>query len=75
MEDQLLNISSLYTMTNPLIWYQTISADEKDIFKPVLILVQVEIPKNETNAYQELAFSVAANNMSNIYTKMKSDIL
>ena len=75
MEDQLLRISSLYAMTNPLPWSQTISVDENYRFKPILILVQVELPKNESNAYQELTFSSAANNMFNFQTKMKSDIL
>ena len=52
LEDQLLKISSLYTMTNPLLWYQKISADENNSLKPIIILVQVKLPKNESTAYQ-----------------------
>ena len=45
LEDQLLKISSLYTMTNPLLWSQKISADENNSLKPIVILVQVKLPK------------------------------
>ena len=41
------------------------SADEKERFKPILIIVQAEIPKKYSTAYQESTFSVSANNMSN----------
>ena len=62
-------------MINPLPWFQKMSADEKERFKPMIILVQVDLPKNESNPYQESTFSVAANNMSNFQKKMKSDLL
>ena len=45
-EDRLLQISSLYSMTNPVLCFQKMSADEKERFKPILILVQIELPKN-----------------------------
>ena len=51
------------------------SADAKERFKPLLILVQIDLPKNELAAYQESIFSVASNNMSNFKTKMKYDLL
>ena len=51
------------------------NVDGKDCFKPIMILVQVELPKNELTAYQEETFSVASNNMSNFQTNMKSDLL
>ena len=51
------------------------SADERDHFKLIMILVQVELPKNESTAYQESNFLVAANNMSNFQKNMKSDLL
>ena len=69
-EYQLLEISSLYAMANPLLWSQKISADEKDSFNLILILVQVELPKNESNAYQESTFSVTAHILSNNTIKM-----
>ena len=75
MEDRLFQISSLYSMTNPLLWFQKMSAEEKERFKPILILVQIELPKNESTAYQESTFSVAANNMSNFQTNMRSELL
>ena len=75
LEDQLLKISSLYSMTNPLLWFQKMSADEKERFKPILILVQIELPKNESTAYQESTFWVPANNIFNFQTNIKSDIL
>ena len=75
LEDQLLQISSLYSTTNPLLWFQKMSADEKERFKPILILVQVELPKNKSTAYKESTSPVAANNMSNFQTNMKSDLL
>ena len=53
LEDRLLQISSLYSMTNPLLWLQKTNADEKENSKPILILVQVGIPKNNLTAYQE----------------------
>ena len=65
----------------PLINYQSvtlvpkISADEKESFKPIIILVQVELPKNESTAYQESTFSVPANTMSNFQTNMKYNLL
>ena len=75
LEDRLLQISSLYSMTKPLLWFQKTSADEKEHFKTILILVQIELPKNESTAYQESIFSVAANNMSNFQTNMRSGLL
>ena len=75
LEDWLLQISSLYSMTNPLLWFQKMSSDEKERFNPILILVQFKLPKNELAAYQESIFSVASNNMSNFQTKMKYDLL
>ena len=75
LEDQLLQISSLYSMTNPLLWFQKNNADEKEHFKRIIILVQFEIPKNKSTAYQESNFSVASNNMSNFHTKIKSKLL
>ena len=51
------------------------SADKKERFKPIMILVQVELPKNELTAYQESTFVVAANSMSNFQKNMKSDLL
>ena len=62
-------------MTNPLLWFQKISVDEKERFKPILILVQIDLPKNESTAYQESNFSVAANNMSNFQTNMRFKLL
>ena len=59
-------------MNNPLLWFQKMSADENERFKPILILMQVELPKNESTAYQESMFKVAANNMSNFQTNIKS---
>ena len=56
LKDRLLQISSLYSITNPLLWSQKMSADEKERFKPILILVQIELPKNELTAYQESTF-------------------
>ena len=75
LEDRLLQISILYPMTNPLLWFQKMSADKKERFKPILILVQIELPKNESTAYQESNFLVAANNMSNFQKNMKSKLL
>ena len=72
LDDQLLQIYSLYSMTNPFFWIQKTSADEKERFKPILILVHIEIPKNESTAYQELTFLVSTNNMSNFQTNMRS---
>ena len=46
------------------------SVDEKERFKPILILVQVELPKNELTAYQESTFLVAVNNMSKFQTNI-----
>ena len=74
LEDWLLKVSSLYSMTNTLLWFQKMSADEKERSKPILILVQAEIPKNDSTAYQESTFWVSANNMSNFQTNMKSDL-
>ena len=51
------------------------SAYEKERFKPILTLVQIELTKNESTAYQESTFSVAANNMSNFQTNMRSELL
>ena len=51
------------------------NVDGKDCFKPIMILVQVELPKNESNAYQESDFSISANNRYNFQTNMKSDLL
>ena len=65
LEDRLLQISSLYSMTNPLPWFQKMSADTMERFKPILIPVHIEFPKNESTAYQESTFSIVANNMSN----------
>ena len=62
-------------MTNPLLWFQKMSADEKERFKTILIIMQVELPKNELTAYQGSNFTVAANNMSNFQTNMKSNLL
>ena len=62
-------------MINPLLWFQKMSADEKERFKPILILVQIKLPKNESTAYQESTFLVAANNMSNFKTNMRSKLL
>ena len=50
-------------------------ADKKEHFKPILILVQVELPKNESAAYEESTFLAAANDMSNFQTNMKPDLL
>ena len=75
LEDRLLQISSLYSMTNPLLWFQKMSADEKEHFKPILILVQTELPKNVSTAYQQSTFLVAANNMSNFQTNMRYKLL
>ena len=58
LEDQLLQIYSLYSMTNTLIWFQKISAYEKERFKTIIVLVQIELPKNESTTYQESNFSV-----------------
>ena len=62
-------------MTSPLLWFQKIIADEKERFNPILILVQVELSKNELTTYQESNFSVAVNNMSNFQTNMKYELL
>ena len=62
-------------MNNSLLWFQKISANEKERFKPIMILVQIEIPKKESTTYQESNFLVAVNNMSNFQTKMKSNLL
>ena len=62
-------------MTNLLPWFQKIRADEKEHFSPILILVQVELPKNDSTTYQESTFSVAATNMSNFQPNIKSDLL
>ena len=62
-------------MTNPLLWFQKMSADENEHFKPILILVQIELPKNESTAYQESTLSVAVNKMSNFQTNMVSELL
>ena len=62
-------------MINPLLWFQKLSAEEKDRFKPIMIRVQVELPKHESTDDQESTFLVAANNMFNFQTKMKSDLL
>ena len=75
LEDRLLQISRLYSMTNPLLWFQKMSADEKERFKPILILMHIELPKNESTSYQELNFSVPANNMSNFQTNMRYKLL
>ena len=75
LEYWLLQISSLYSMTNLLLWFQKMSADEKGHFKPILILVQVKLPKNESTGYQESKFSVDAKNISNSQTSMKSYLL
>ena len=40
----LLQIDSLYTMTDPLLWFQKINADEKERLKPIPILVEVKLP-------------------------------
>ena len=40
-----------------------------------MILVQVKLPENESTAYQYSTFSVAAKNMSNFQTNIKSDLL
>ena len=52
-----------------------ISADKKERSKTIQIIVQVELLKNELTAYQGSTFSVAANNMSNFQTNMKSNLL
>ena len=70
-----MQISSLYSMTNLLLWFPKTSAEEKERFKPILILVHIELPKSESNAYQESDFLVAANNMSNFQTNMISELL
>ena len=75
LEDRLLQISSPYSMKYPLLWLQKMSADEKEHFKPIIILIQFELPKNESTAYQESTFLVAANNMSNFQTNMRSKLL
>ena len=75
LEGGLLQISSFYSMTNPLLWFQKMSADERESFKPIMILMQIELPKNESTAYQESIFLVAANNMSNFQTNMRSELL
>ena len=62
-------------MTNPLFWFQKMSADEKEHFEPILILVQVELRKNKSTAYQESTFSLAPNNMSNFQPNIKTDLL
>ena len=62
-------------MTNPLFWFQKMSSYEKESLKPILILVKVELPKNESTDYQESNFSIAANNMSNFQKNMKYDLL
>ena len=62
-------------MNNPLLWFQKIRVDKKERFKPILILVHIKLPKNESTAYQESKFSVDANNMSNFQTNMKSELL
>ena len=58
-----------------LLWFQKTSADKKERFKTILIKVQIELPKNESTAYQESNFSVASNNMSNFQTNMISELL
>ena len=75
LEDQLLKISSLYSMTNLLLWFQKMSVDEKEHFKPIMFLVQIEIPKNKSTAYQESNVLVSDNNMSNFQTNMRSELL
>ena len=70
-----MKISSLYSMTNPLLWFQKMSADEREHFKPIMFLVQIELPKNKSTAYQESNVLVAANNMSNFQTNMRSKLL
>ena len=62
-------------MNNLLLWFQKMSADEKERFKPILILVQIELPKNESTTYQESNFSFAANNMYNFQKNMRSGLL
>ena len=62
-------------MNNPLLWFQKMSADEKASFNPIMILMQIDLPKNESTAYQESTFSVAANNMYNFQTNMRSELL
>ena len=52
-----------------------ISADKKERFKKIQIILQVKLLKNELTAYQGSTFSVAANNMSNFQTNMKSNLL
>ena len=71
----MLQIYTLYAMTNPSLWFQKISAYEKECFKPIITLLQVKLHKNELTAYQESKFLVAENSMSKFQTKMKSDIL
>ena len=51
LEDRLFQISSLYAMTDPLLWFQKMSAYEKEGFKVIIILVQVNLPKNKLTAY------------------------
>ena len=75
LEDQLLQISSLYAMTNPLLWFQNNSTDEKYCFKTIIIPVQFDLPKNDSTAYQESTFSVDANNMSSFQKKIEYNIL
>ena len=62
-------------MTDPLLWFQKMSADEKERFEPIMILVQIELPKNDSTAYQQSTFLIADNNMSNFQTNMRSKLL
>ena len=56
LEYRLFQIASLYSMKNTLLWFQKRITDEKECFKPTLNHVQVELPKNESTAYQESTF-------------------
>ena len=42
----IFQIGSIYAITNPLLWFQKINADEKDHYKLIIILVQVDLPGN-----------------------------
>ena len=57
LKDQLLQISILHSITNPLLWSQKMIADLNERFNPIMILIQAELPKNESTAYQESIFS------------------
>ena len=62
-------------MASPLLWFQKMGADEKERFKPIMILMQVELPKNNSTSYQESTFLVTSNSMSNFQTNIKSKLL